>query len=146
MEQSAKDGQTVLFEADDEDQAGDFFIEVETPVPSRLVIVSHKLYALYSSDCRFNFVEIARQASARFGYAFYEFVSDESDFSFWRDGKVLLHPHGPVGRGGRKQIQEAQRELFVDSQQAYGDGLWEHLSEFIREPNWGDSGFILSNT
>ena len=58
MERSPKDGQTVLFEADDEDQAGDFFIEVETPLPSRLVIVSHKIYAVYSSDCRFNFVEI----------------------------------------------------------------------------------------
>lgn len=146
MEQTSKDGQTVLFETEDEDQAGDFFIEFATPQPSRLVCVSHKIYALYSSDCRANFVEIAMQASIQFGDAFYEYVGDESDFCFWRDGKVLLHPHGPVGRGGRKQITETQKTLFADSQQAYGDRFWEHLREFIKRPNWTDSGYIISNT
>lgn len=145
-ERSLKDGQTVLFEAEDEDQAGDFFIQVTTPLPSRLVVVTHKIYAVYSSDCGFNFVEIARQASAQFGDAFYEYFSDESDFSFWRDGQVLLHPHGPVGRGGRKQISATQKQVFVDSQQAYGDGFWEHLRDFIKRPNWTDSGYIISNT
>lgn len=145
MEKRSKDGQTVLFEAADEEQAGDFFIDIATPVPSRLSIVSHNLYALYSSDCRFNFMEIASQASVRFHDAYYEFVSDESDRSFWRDGQLLLHPHGPQGRRGRRLIQETHEQMFLDSQRAYGTGLWEHLSEFIRQPNWDESGFILSN-
>ena len=111
MGRCPEDGQTVFFEAS-EDDVVDFFLEVETPVfCCRIAHVCGTVYAIYTPEVSDAFQNIAREASRLFDESYYEIVCDESKFMTWRNEQVWLADL-PSGREGKRMIAEMESHLF----------------------------------